>query len=224
MPMRVVAVVPCWNVAHRVGDVVRSLLQRVDAVVAVDDGSSDDTARVAAEAGATVVRHAVNRGYGATITTGFTWAIKNGYDVAVMFDGDGQFDAAEVPRVVEPILAGRAEAVFGSRFLPGAPTRAVPFLKRWMIHKPARLLERMMTGLSLSDVHNGFRAFSVPALARMHLDYDRYAFQTQLDRQVARLGLRYEEVPVTVRYYEFGQGMGAGFRILFDLLLSSVRR
>lgn len=222
--MRVAAVVPSWNVAHRVGDVVRSLLPYVDAVVAVDDGSSDRTAEEAARAGAAVVSHAVNRGYGAAITTGFTWAAENGFDVAVMFDGDGQFDAAELPRVVEPILAGRAEAVFGSRFMPGAPTKAVPTLKRWTIHKPARLLERTMTGLALTDVHNGFRAFSVPALRRMRLDYDRYAFQTQLDREVARLGLRYEEVPVTVRYYEYGQGMAAGFRILFDLLLSSVRR
>lgn len=222
--MKVAAVVPSWNVAHRVGNVVASLRPYVDAVVAVDDGSDDATSQAAREAGATVLRHAVNRGYGATITTGFAWAIRNGYDVAVMFDGDGQFDAAELPRVVEPILAGRAEAVFGSRFMPGAPTRAVPWLKRWTIHRPARLLERAMTGLNLSDVHNGFRAFSVPALARMQLDYDRYAFQTQLDRQVARLGLRYEEVPVTVRYYEYGQGMAAGFRILFDLLLSSVRR
>jgi len=222
--MRVAAIIPCLNVAHRVGGVVSSLLPYVTAAVVIDDGSTDSTIAAAQAAGATVISHAVNRGYGAAVTTGFTWAQQHGYDAVVMFDGDGQFDAAEIPRLLAPLAAGTADVVFGSRFLPGAPINAVPALKRWIILRPARLLERLLTGLNLSDVHNGFRAFTVSAINRMKLDYDRYAFQTQLDRAVARLGLRYVEVPVTVRYYEYGQGMAGGFKILFDLLLSSVRR
>ncbi len=222
--MRVAAIIPCLNVAHRVGGVVSSLLPYVTAAVVIDDGSTDSTIAAAQVAGATVISHAVNRGYGAAVTTGFTWAQQHGYDAVVMFDGDGQFDATEIPRLLAPLAVGAADVVFGSRFLPGAPAGAVPALKRWIILRPARLLERLLTGLNLSDVHNGFRAFTVSAINRMKLDYDRYAFQTQLDRAVARLGLRYVEVPVTVRYYEYGQGMAGGFKILFDLLLSSVRR
>jgi polyprenyl-phospho-N-acetylgalactosaminyl synthase len=222
--MRVAAVIPCLNVAHRVGDVVSSLLPYVSVAIAIDDGSTDNTAEVAAAAGATVLRHRVNRGYGAAVTTGFAWADKHGYDAVVMFDGDGQFVADEIPRVLAPIEAGTADVVFGSRFLPGATTKAVPALKRWMILRPARLLERILTGLNLTDVHNGFRAFTVASLRRIEIDHDRYAFQTQLDRAVAKLGLRYVEVPVTVRYFEYGQGMAAGLRILGDLLLARVSR
>jgi glycosyltransferase involved in cell wall biosynthesis len=221
--MKVVAIVPCHNEARRIGEVVSKLRPYVSTVTVVDDASTENTADIATAAGATVLRHVVNRGYGAAVLTGFTWAIQHNTDVVVMFDGDGQFVADEVVRVLAPIVAGQADVVLGSRFLPGAPVNSVPLLKRWLILWPARLLEHWLSGLALSDVHNGFRAFTVDAIKRMILDHDGMAFQTQLDRNIKRLGLRYVEVPVTVRYFEYGQGLGAGLRILRDLLLAGVK-
>jgi glycosyltransferase involved in cell wall biosynthesis len=222
--MKVVAIVPCHNEAHRVADVVAGLLPHVAHVVVIDDASTDSTAQLAADAGATVVSHAINRGYGAAVATGFTWALSRGADAVVMFDGDGQFVADEVPRVLKPISEGAADAVLGSRFLDGAPEGSVPLLKRLLVLYPARALERWLSGLSLSDVHNGFRAFTAESISRMNLDHDGMAFQTQLDRNISKLKLRYVEVPVTVRYYEYGQGFGGGLRILRDLLLARVSR
>lgn len=222
--MKVYAVVPCLNEGLRIKSVIENLKPFVAKVVVVDDGSVDNTSSQAGEAGAIVLRHQINRGYGAALTTGFAWCLDNGAEIILMFDGDGQFDAAEIPKLISPLTEGRADIVLGSRFLDKQSVDSTPWTKKYLILYPARILEKLVTGLPLSDVHNGFRAMMAGTVRKLTFQHDGMAWQTELDKQIKSLKLRYLEVPVKVRYYKYGQGFAGGVLIIKDLLLSKFTR
>ena len=118
------------------------------------------------------------------------------------------------PLVAEPEL----DIVLGSRFLPGKNSK-VPALKRHFILKPALLFQRLTTGLKLSDAHNGFRALSRRGAAKIRITHDNMAHASEIISEIARHKLRYQEVPITILYREFGGGFGSGLKILRSLLL-----
>ena len=214
-------IVPAFNEQARIHAVVSTLACSYQNVLVVDDGSSDDTSRIAAAAGATVVRHSINLGQGASLQTGFTFATYQRADVVVTFDGDGQHDAADIPRLISPILLGHCDVVLGSRFRGksiGMPKH------RWLILKLAILFTRITTGLKLTDTHNGLRAFSLKAIDRIQITEDRMTHASDLLHQIATHQLRYQECPVTIRYnhetLRKGQRSSAAFGILTRLLLN----
>lgn len=211
--MKVFVVIPSYNEAHNIEAVLASLQKYNYQIVVVDDGSSDQTARLASRAGAIVLRHEINRGQGAALYTGTLYALDQGADIIVHFDADGQFVASEISRVIEPLVEGRADIVFGSKFLQA---NQIPPLKKFLIIKPAIWLNNFLTGLKLSDVHNGFRALSRVAAQKIQIKQDAMAHASEIVAQTKKLGLRYQEVPVTVLYREFGQGFGGGVKILID--------
>ncbi|MCX6787591.1 MAG: glycosyltransferase family 2 protein [Candidatus Kaiserbacteria bacterium] len=112
---KIVAVIPAYNEAKTINAVVRGLLPHVTEVVVIDDCSKDATSEEAHTAGATVIRHEHNQGYDQTLNDGFTEAVRRGADIIITFDADGEHDANDVPRIVAPILAGRADMVAGQR-------------------------------------------------------------------------------------------------------------
>lgn len=204
--MRVVAIVPAYNCADTVSGVVRGLLaQGVHSVVVVDDCSEDSTGSVARAAGAVVLRHRVNRGQGAALTTGTRWACMNGADILVHVDADGQHDTSEVPRLLAPLMSGDADVVLGSRFLGEAV--ALPYMRR-LVLRLGIVFTWAFSGLWLTDTNNGFRALSRRAASRMHIQQDRMAHASEIVDEVARLRLKYVEVPVTVRYSETSLARG----------------
>lgn len=211
--MKVFVVIPSYNEAPHIGAVLESLRKYDYQIVVVDDGSHDETSQLAQQAGAIVLRHEINRGQGAALYTGTLYALDQGADVIVHFDADGQFVAAEISRVIAPIIENRADIVFGSKFLQA---NQIPPLKKFLIIKPAIWLNNFLTGLKLSDVHNGFRAMSKLAAQKIQIKQDAMAHASEIVAQTKKLGLRYQEVPVTVLYREFGQGFGGGVRILID--------
>ncbi len=147
-----------------VGRVVASVRETFPNVVVVDDGSRDATAQRARDAGAHVLRHAINRGQGAALQTGIAWALERGAEIVVTFDADGQHDAGDLPHLVRPICQGQADFVLGSRFLTGRPSD-VPRLRR-LVLAGGVWFTWLTSGLRLSDTHNGLRAFSRRARAR----------------------------------------------------------
>jgi glycosyltransferase involved in cell wall biosynthesis len=193
----VVAVVPAYNEARRVPAVVRQLDAAGIRAIVVDDGSDDDTASALDGAPCLLVRHLVNRGQGAAIQTGIDVALGRGADVIVTFDADGQHDAADVRALIAPILAGTCDVALGSRFLGSAP--AMPAARRILL-KGAILFTWLISQVRLTDAHNGLRAFSRAAAARLRLSMDGMAHASEIVDEIRRLRLRFVEVPVTVRY------------------------
>ena len=145
---RKLAVVPAYNESASVGGVVESLHRQAPGydVLVVDDGSTDSTAIVAKSAGARVVRHPFNLGIGGTVQSGFTFAMRNGYDYLVQVDGDGQHDPAEIDKLERAMLEERVDMVCGSRFMSDDPDHRypAPISRRTGIHLFSFLLSRIL--------------------------------------------------------------------------------
>ncbi|MDQ5970511.1 MAG: polyprenyl-phospho-N-acetylgalactosaminyl synthase [Patescibacteria group bacterium] len=211
--MKVFVVIPSYNEAQHIGAVLASLKNYDYQIVVVDDGSSDETRQIAHSQGVTVLSHAINRGQGAALYTGTLYALSQGADVIVHFDSDGQFLAEEIIKVITPIIEGKADIVFGSKFLQA---NQIPWLKKFLIIKPAIWLNNLLTGLKLSDVHNGFRALNRQAAEKIEIKQDAMAHASEIVARTKKCNLRFQEVPVTIIYREFGQGFGGGLKILID--------
>ena len=224
VPGRVAVVIPAFNESGKIGDVVGKVPRRcAGCVIVVDDASADATRDEARAAGADrVVRHAVNRGVGAAIRSGLFEARAAGFEFAVILSGDDQHEPDELPRVLEPLFAGEADLVQGSRWLPGGATPGIPPERRWLTRLYSWLF-RLASGYPSTDGTNGFRAFRLVLLddPRIRLDQpwlDRYELEPYLLFQAVRSGYRVREVPVTVRYHARGTTkmrlMRDGWRIL----------
>lgn len=116
--MKLAVIIPAFNEEKNIGKVIKEVKKNVDCVIVVDDGSSDKTALIAKEKGATVLSHLVNCGQGAAIKTGSDWAAKKGADIIIHFDADGQHSANDIKNLTQPLLQGEADITLGSRFLP----------------------------------------------------------------------------------------------------------
>ncbi len=215
-------VIPAYNEAERIGRVIRGLFEHGwKKIIVVDDGSSDATMMVAREAGALVIRHGSNRGQGASLQTGTELARNLGADVIIHFDGDGQFNASDIAGAVAKLKTEQLDVVLGSRFLDGRSR--IPWLKRTILLPVARWINYALTGLKLSDVHNGFRVLSRRASTRICINQDRMAHNTEIPAQIKKYHLAWAEYPVEVIYFEPGQGVAGGLTILWDLFLGTFR-
>ena len=218
-------VIPAFNEAAAIGSVITGLRAYAGNIVVIDDGSIDGTAGAAREAGAIVLRHVVNRGQGAALQTGIEYALRRGAWAIVTFDSDGQHSPADVPTLVAPLRNGSADIVLGSRFL--GSTESMPRLRRAVLHL-AVLFTRMVSGLRVTDAHNGLRAFSRRAASMVHIQLDRMAHASELMDQIRRSGLVYTEVPVHVRYTEYSKQKGQrgvhAVRIAFDYFIGKFVR
>lgn len=194
---KVVAVVAAYNEARAVGGVVRGLVSVVDEVVVVDDGSVDDTSTIARAAGATVLRHIINRGQGAAQQTGNEYALLIGADIIVHFDADGQHSVEDVVKFIEPLAKGEVDMVLGSRFL--GKTVNMPITRRLLL-RFALLFMWLYSGLRLTDAQNGFRAFSREAAQKIIITQDGMAHASEILDEIAEQRLKYKEVPVTIHY------------------------
>ena len=190
-------VIAAYNEAAVIGVVVADLIGCGHSVVVVDDGSIDATASIAGSAGAIVVPHPINLGQGAALQTGIEFALRRGADTIVTFDADGQHRASDVAALIEALMKNDADFALGSRFL-GASV-AMPFSRRLLL-KAATWFTRVTTGLRVTDTHNGLRAMTRRGASEITLRQNWMAHASELLHEIARSGLRYVEVPVTIEY------------------------
>lgn len=202
---RVVALIPALDEAESIGAVVGAVPAAVagvrTATVVIDDGSRDDTAARAEAADALVLRHDRNRGGGAALRTGYRAAIDGEAAVVVTLDADGQHLPEEIPTLVEPVLAGRADVAFGSRTLGSAEPGA--FARELGISVFNRLIS-LLVRRRVTDCSNSFRAIRTDALAGLDLREEQFHASEFLIEAITR-GLRTIEVPVTVARRQHGQ-------------------
>lgn len=203
--MEVLVAIPCYNEGRTVEATVRAAAEYADRVVVVDDGSDDETARTAEAAGATVVSHERNRGYGAALKTAFRYADRHGVNCLVVLDGDGQHDPGDVPELVSVVEDG-ADVAIGSRFVDGSNS-AVP---RHRLHglKVINLLTNLSLGIfdrkaRITDTQSGFRAYgrrAIRTLARHSTIDDGMGASTDILYHVHHAGYQIEDVPSTIEY------------------------
>jgi len=218
-------IIPAYNEAAVIGRVVADLVKHGYNVAVIDDGSIDETGRRAGAAGAIVVSHPINLGQGAALQTGIQFALRQGADTIVTFDADGQHRTADIDGLIEALTANNADFALGSRFLGG--TVAMPLSRRLLLMAATRFT-RLTTGLNVSDAHNGLRAMTRRGASRIRLRQNRMAHASELLDEIARSGLRYVEVPVTIEYSRYslakGQHLADSLRILVDLSAQRLHR
>ena len=195
----ITALIPAYNEEKTIGRVIEDAKRYVQSVIVVDDGSSDGTVNVALSAGATVLRHERNRGYGSALATGFTYFRNNGAGVMVVLDGDGQHDPSDIPRLVKPVIDGQADVVIGSRFMDGEAKAVMPRYRRFGIGIVNRAWN-IASGEEMTDTQCGFRAYSRDAVEKMEIKETNMSASLEILNQAGAKNLRVVEVPVSVNY------------------------
>ena len=222
-------------VAYEASATLESVLNRIPSdfrstlhtILVCDDASSDDTFQVGMRVKQSrpdlpleVIRRPVNLGYGGNQKAGYRWMIDHGLDVVVLLHGDGQYAPEFLPFMVAPIVDGRADVVFGSRMLErGAALRGGMPKYKFVGNKILSFLQNRIAGVSLSEWHSGYRAYSVASLARVgfELNADYYDFDTQIILQMIESHQRILEIPIPTFYGDElsrVNGIRYGWRIL----------
>ena len=191
-------VVPAYNEEHHIEGVIGDLKSHgYNNIVVIDDGSNDRTGWVSQQAGATVLRHVLNRGQGAGLKTGIDFALQEGADYIVTFDSDGQHMAKDIAPLLAPVQARDAEVALGSRFLTGSID--IPFSRRILL-KGSIFVIWLFYGIKMTDAHNGFRILSKDAASKINIKSNRMEHASEIINEIKRNKLRYIELPVTIRY------------------------
>ncbi len=203
--MKVTVVLPAYNaektLERTVADVPKD---SVDEIILVDDCSRDGTVALAKKIGLTVFTHTKNRGYGGNQKTCYAKAIERGADVVVMCHPDYQYDPKIIPQLIEPILRGQADAVFGSRMMKGGALEGGMPLWKHNANILLTAMENVVLGTYLTEFHSGFRAYSTRLLKTINLeaDSDNFVFDTEIIVQILANHFKIEEVPIRTRYFE----------------------
>jgi len=214
-------VVPLYNEVEVIAGVIAGLRTKFSHVVCVDDGSTDESATVAERAGARVLRHPLNLGQGAALQTGFDYVMgQKGAEHIITFDADGQHRVSDAVEMLELAQRKRISVIYGSRFLD---KRTKPGLKKLIVLKVAALMTRVITGLRLTDAHNGLRVLSTEALGKIRLEQNGMSHASEIVHQLAKSKLSWREYPVEVLYTEYskqkGQSLLNSINILIDLVV-----
>jgi glycosyltransferase involved in cell wall biosynthesis len=218
---RVIVVMPAYNAARTLERTYADIPHdRVDQIILVDDVSHDETVEVARRLGLDVIIHRQNLGYGGNQKTCYDAALAAGADVVVMLHPDYQYDATRIPALIEPILAGRADLMLGSRFLGDPLAGGMPRWK-YVSNRFLTTVENLAFGLRLSEYHTGLRAYSRRLLDAIpyHLNSDDFVFDQELVAQVvaAGLGRSIGEIAVPTRYFEEASSVNFRRSVVYGL-------
>ena len=209
-----IIVIPAYNEEATVAQVVRDAVRVADAVVVVDDGSRDRTSALAGEAGAIVVRHAVNRGLGGALGTGLAAAIKLGADAVVTMDADGQHRAADAARVFQRLGQGDVDFVIGSRMLGSAPGNEdggkMP-IHRVLFNGVGNALTYLLFGVWVTDSQSGLRGLSRRAAETIELRTNGMEVSSEFIKELREKRWQLAEIAIPAIYTEYSLSKGQSF-------------
>jgi glycosyltransferase involved in cell wall biosynthesis len=209
MPQRII-VIPAYNEERTIADVVRGAVKFADRVIVVDDGSRDESAKLAKDAGAVVVRHAVNRGVGAALGTGIEAAIRLGADSVVTMDADGQHLAEDAGKVFERLAQGDVEFVIGSRLKKGDQPGNMP-VHRVIFNTIGNILTFFLFGVWVTDSQSGLRGLSRSAAHTIELRTNGMESLSEFLKEMKDKHWRMAEVPIKAIYTDYSMSKGQNF-------------
>jgi len=218
--LRLSVVVPCYNEAATIETLLRRVVEEPTRkeVIVVDDGSRDDSAaiveRLVPELGVRLIRHDRNRGKGAALKTGFAAITGN---VVVIQDADLEYDPAEYASLLRPIVEGKADVVFGSRFLVREYAR-VHLYSHYLGNRFLTVVSNLFTGLNLTDMETCYKMFRAEVVRKLDLKSRRFDVEPEITAKVARMRCRVYEVPISYSGRDFGEGKKVSWRDGFAAL------
>jgi len=217
-------VIPAYNEEKSIGRVVGELKKAgYSNLIVIDDGGKDKTYSEAKKAGATVLRHFINRGQGAALRTGIEYALAHSADFIVTFDSDGQHRIEDLPAMLGPVVKGEVDVTLGSRFLR---KNNLP-IGRKILLKGSVLVQMIFYGVRLSDAHNGFRVLNRKAAQWIRIDSDRMEHASEIVEEIVKKKIKYKEVPVVIRYTGYSMRKGHGsfkgaLKIFFKMIIRRI--
>lgn len=211
--MKILCIIPSHNEAESLPALLREIKQYGYDAVVIDDASTDATAAVAAREGVPVLSLPNNLGIGGGVQTGFIYALRKGYDIAVQLDGDGQHNPYYVEHVVAPIISGQADCVIGSRYIPGARDEEyhTPFARRLGMFFSTGILN-LFTSLMIYDTTSGLRALNRTAFAYFATEYPVDHPEAEALLLLHQEGFRIKEIPIKMRSRRQGQSLFTFFK------------
>lgn len=193
--------IPAFNEAKHIGSLVKRAKVFCSEVLVCDDGSVDGTGEIARAAGATVVSHKTNRGYGSAINTIFEDAKKKNVEVLITMDSDDQHDVKDIPKFIKPIVTHETDIVIGSRFLEKKNENQIPSYRRLGI-KTITKLTQATSYEKITDAQSGFRSYNRNALSKLDLYDNGMSISTEILLKAKEKNLSIQEVPITVSYHQ----------------------
>jgi len=216
-------VIPAYNEGAVIKNVIREVKDTgFNQIIVVDDGSTDETFLHAKKQKVIALRHILNRGKGAAVKTGIEGAKMLGADIVVTFDGDGQHDPKDISKLLAEIRKNH-DVVLGSRFLK---KNKIPWFKV-VANFVGNFFTWLIYGIWVSDSQSGFRAYSKRALRLIDTTHDRYEYDSEIIREIARHSLKYTEIPIKVRYTSYSmskihkQSFVNGIKTVVRMIISS---
>lgn len=230
--LKIIAVMPAFNAEKTIEKTYRDIPKdTVNKIILVDDGSKDNTVKIAKKLGFEVITHPQNRGYGANQKTCYTIALSEGADIIIMIHPDYQYDSTLAPELIRPIIQGRFDIMLGSRIRTRreALSGNMPRYK-YVGNRFLTFIENLVLGQNLSEYHTGFRAYTKETLKKIpfHKYSDSFVFDQQILFGAIAQGARIGETPVPVRYFPEASSINLkhsiiyGLSILRDLLIYSL--
>jgi glycosyltransferase involved in cell wall biosynthesis len=217
---KVIVIMPAYNAEKTLQRTLDDIpMDWVDEIILVDDQSRDRTVDLARELGLQVFVHPVNRGYGGNQKTCYTEALKRGGEIMVMIHPDHQYDPTVIPQMIQPILDGRCDAVFGSRMLGGRPLEGGMPKWKYLANIFLTAFENATFYMYLTEYHSGLRAYSRKYLetVRFMANSDDFVFDSEIIAQGVLHGMRIREIPIETRYFQEASQIGMGRSIVYGL-------
>lgn len=226
--MKLLIGIPAYNESSMIGKIVKSIPKKIDRIderdiLVVNDGSTDDTAKIASSVGASVLTHVLNRGLGGALKTIFAYARLNDYDLLVTFDADGQHLPQDIEKVINPILNQNKDVVIGTRWMK---RNNAPFI-RYIVNQCANIITYILFGIWSTDTQSGLRAFNKKAINKIKIVSDGMEVSSEFFKEIFRNKLSYGEIPIKAVYTEYskvkGQKIDNAPEVFFQLILRMLK-